>query len=476
MSKAENSPEKPSDHIHELYEDIDHWEVNTGEETIHAKRMPGMFRNLKWLAASTWLIFFFGPYLRWGDRQAITFDIAGRQFHIFGITILPQDVWMLSLVLLFFAILLAAVTSIAGRVFCGYFCFQTVWTDLFTWIEERLEGKPGARRKADKLPLLQRNMPRKILKHLIWILIGAFTGISFTLWFGDAYEMWGDYFHLNVSLFSWIVVATFTFFTYLFAGFMREQVCLWLCPYARIQGVMLDVDTVVPTYDFHRGEPRARLKKGKHDPAEGDCIECNQCYAVCPTGVDIRNGQQEGCITCGLCLDACDSVMDKIDKPRGLIRYMSLDELQGKEQPPLYRRPRPLIYMSIMLLAAMGIIYGLTHLGSLELRILHERQPLFVLQSDGSIQNKYVFKVLNKTHDDMKIGVTAKSEHKLVLVGADRELLAPPGRTSSFTLFVRIPKRELTAEREPITFTIYNVDDDKITNTYESMFFGPRVR
>jgi len=476
MSEKANSSEQPKDHIHELYEEIDHWEVNTGEETIHAKRMPGMFRNLKWLAASTWLIFFLGPYLRWGDRQAITFDIDGRQFHIFGITILPQDVWMLSLVLLFFAILLAAVTSIAGRVFCGYFCFQTVWSDIFTWVEEKLEGKPAVRRKADKLSLSQKINPRKILKHIVWILIGTFTGISFTLWFGDAYEMWGAYLHLDVALFTWIVVATFAFFTYLFAGFMREQVCLWLCPYARIQGVMLDVDTVVPTYDFHRGEPRARLKKGKHDPAEGDCIECNQCYAVCPTGVDIRNGQQEGCITCGLCLDACDSVMDKIDKPRGLIRYMSLDELQGKPQPPLYKRPRPLIYMSIMLFAAIGIVYGLTHLGDLELRILHERQPLFVLQSDSSIQNKYVFKVLNKTHEKMSIGVNAKGAHELVLVGADRELMAPPGRTSSFTLFVRIPKRELIAEREPITFTIYNVDDDKITTSYESMFFGPPVR
>lgn len=476
MSEQANNSEQSHDHIHELYEEIDHWEVNTGEETIHAKRMPGKFRNLKWLAASTWLIFFFVPYLRWDDRQAIIFDIMGRQFHIFGITILPQDVWMLSLVLLFFAILLAVVTSIAGRVFCGYFCFQTVWTDAFTWIEEKLEGKPAARRKASKLPLLQQNLPRKILKHTIWILIGAFTGVSFTLWFGDAFEIWQAYFDFSITIWAWGTVATFAIFTYLFAGFMREQVCLWLCPYARIQGVMLDIDTIVPTYDFHRGEPRARLKKGKHDPAEGDCIECNQCYAVCPTGVDIRNGQQEGCITCGLCLDACDSVMDKIDKPRGLIRYMSLDELQGKEQPPVYKRPRPLIYMSIMLLAAIGIIYGLTHLGSLELSVLHERQPLFVLQSDGSIQNRYELKVLNKTHDDMKIGVTAKGAESLILVGNERELLAAPGKTSKFTFFVRVPKNDLTAEREPITFTIHNMDDDKITASYESMFFGPRVR
>ncbi len=475
MSEQANIGKPSHEHINELYEEIDHWDVNTGDETIHAKRMPGRFRNLKWLAASVWLIFFFAPYLRWGDRQAITFDIMGRQFHIFGITILPQDVWMLSLVLLFFAILLAVVTSIAGRIFCGYFCFQTVWTDLFTWIEEQLEGKPVARRRASQLPLLQQNISRKIVKHTLWILIGVFSGVSFTLWFGDAFEMWQAFFNNSVTLWAWGTVFIFTFFTYLFAGFMREQVCLWLCPYARIQGVMVDVDTILPTYDYHRGEPRARLKKGKHDPAEGDCIECNQCYAVCPTGVDIRNGQQEGCITCGLCLDACDTVMDKIDKPRGLIRYMSLDELQGEKQPPLFKRPRPLIYMSIMLLAAIGIVYGLTHLGALELSVLHERQPLFVLQSDNSIQNRYELKVLNKTHSDVKIGVKARGNESLVLIGNRRERVAIPGRISSFTIFVRIPKADLTAEREPITFTVYNLDDDKISANYESMFFGPRI-
>lgn len=218
MSEKANSSEQSNRQIDELYEEIDHWEVNTGEETIHAKRMPGKFRNLKWLAASTWLIFFLVPYLRWDDRQAITFDILGRQFHIFGITILPQDVWMLSLVLLFFAILLAVVTSIAGRVYCGYFCFQTVWSDIFTWIEEKLEGKPAARRKAGKLPLSQQNLPRKILKHAIWILIGAFTGISFTLWFGDAFEIWQAYFDLTITIWAWGTVATFAIFTYLFAG------------------------------------------------------------------------------------------------------------------------------------------------------------------------------------------------------------------------------------------------------------------
>ncbi|MCW8887505.1 MAG: 4Fe-4S dicluster domain-containing protein, partial [Gammaproteobacteria bacterium] len=266
--------------------------------------------------------------------------------------------------------------------------------------------------------------------------------------------------------------------TYGLAGYLREQTCFWLCPYARIQGVMVDNTTMVPTYDFIRGEPRGRVKKGDKETGRstGDCVDCNQCVAVCPTGVDIRHGQQEGCITCALCIDACDSVMDKINKPRGLVKYMSLDELNGKEQPPIYKRPRPLIYMSIMTVAAIGILYGLTHLGALELSVLHERSPLFVLQSDGSIQNKYELKILNKTHKDMKIGVRAEGHQSLTLVGADREIIAQPADTASFTVFVRIPKKELAGERESLSFKIYNLEDDKISDEYKSMFFGPRVR
>ena len=289
---AENSQQS----LEDIYEGIEHWHVNTGGQTIHAKRMPGKFRNLKWLAMLVWLSFFIGPYLRWGDRQAVIFDIPNRKFQIFDITILPQDVWMLSLVLLFFAILLAVVTSLAGRVFCGYFCFQTVWTDLFTLIEEKLEGNPAQRRKLDSAPWNGRKIAIKGAKHLIWIAIGVFTGITFTLWFADAFEMWGAYFDGSADPFAWGSVATFAFFTYLFGGHMREQVCFWLCPYARLQGVMMDAETILPAYDYNRGEPRGKLRKGSIEEGKGDCIECKQCIAVCPTGVDIRDGQSEGCL------------------------------------------------------------------------------------------------------------------------------------------------------------------------------------
>ncbi len=471
MSETAEKNQQPVD---ELYEEYGHWHINTGDVTIHAKRVPGRFRNLKWLAASVWLVFFLGPYLRWGDRQAIILDIPNRKFQIFDITILPQDVWMLSLVLLFFAILLAVVTSVAGRVFCGYFCFQTVWTDIFTLIEEKLEGNPAQRHKLDKAPWDGRKIAIKGIKHSIWIAIGIFTGISFTLWFADAYELWAAYLAFDVHGFALGAVGVFAFFTYLFGGIMREQVCFWLCPYARIQGVMMDAETIVPAYDYNRGEPRARLKKDESQEGKGDCIDCNQCIAVCPTGIDIREGQQEGCITCGLCLDVCDSIMDKIDKPRGLIRYTSLDALEGTPHIPLIKRPRILVYLAILSLAVGGILYGLTHLGSLELKVIHSRSPLFVQMSDGTVQNKFDLKILNKLDHVVEVRVSATGPEGLELVDGDKTLSLKSGKITSRIVFVKVPNTSLSESRVPLTFTVQNVAQPEDSISYESAFFSSR--
>jgi len=462
-------------HLEELYSEADYWQVNTGGKTIHAKRMPGFYRNIKLVSMTVWLSFFLGPYLRWNERQAILLDIPNRQFHIFNITILPQDVWMLAMVLLFFALLLAAVTSTAGRVYCGYFCFQTIWTDIFTWIEEKLEGSPAKRMKMDQAPWSFTKFRIKFIKHSIWLSIGILTGISFTAWFTDAYQLWVDYLTLQASIAEWVPVGVFAFFTHLFAGHMREQVCFWLCPYARIQGAMVDCGTVLPTYDFTRGEPRGKLKKDKSDTniEQGDCIDCKQCVAVCPTGIDIRHGQQEGCITCALCLDACDAVMDKIKRPRGLIKYISLDEIQGIPVVKLYKRPRVIVYSGIMALAVGAIIYGLTTLATLELKVLHERQPLFVMRSDGSVQNKYVLKILNKTKNDMSVSLSAKGHEALQLIGAEKPLAIPMGHVSAYTVFLRIPANKLGQERIPITLRIQSIEQPKFSTEYQSMFFGP---
>jgi cytochrome c oxidase accessory protein FixG len=462
----------------EIYAEAEQWHVNTGNETIHAKRIPGRWRVIKWLAASVWLIFFLGPYLRWDGRQAVLFDIPNRQYHLFGATVLPQDFWMLSLLLLFFAILLAVATALAGRVYCGYFCFQTVWTDVFTLIEEVLEGNPAQRRKLDAAPFSGRKVRIKAVKHLAWVAIGFATGFSFVAWFYGAQKLWADFFVGQANVAVYAAVALFTAGTYVLAGWMREQVCFWLCPYARIQGVMLDRTTVVPAYDEARGEPRGRMKKGETEAnrSTGDCVDCNQCVAVCPTGVDIRQGQQEGCITCGLCIDACNAVMDKVGRPRGLIRYASLDEMEGKAVPRMLTRPRVWVYTAILVVALTGIIYGLSSLTAIDLKVLHERAPLFVQLSDGSIQNKYTVKVLNKTNEDLDVSISVEAAVPMTVSQLEESIPARHGEVAPGIVFVKIRPKDLQGDSVPLTFVARAKlpNGSEIESSRESAFFGPR--
>jgi len=466
-------------HVTEIYKEFETWKVNVGDKTIHAKRMPGFYRTLKYLTGATWLVFFVGPYFRWNGSQAVLFNIADRQFHFFDLTVLPQDIWMLSLVLLLAAMTLFAVTSVASRVFCGYFCFQTVWTDVFTWIEGIIEGNPTQRRKLDSSPWSLEKIRLKIFKHSIWLVIAVLTGVSFSIWFVDAFDYWHNLMTFSLPKVGWVTLIMFTAGTYVLAGLMREQACFWLCPYARIQGVMTDNQSIMPTYDNKRGEPRGKIQRSTENnanaQAKGDCIDCFQCVQVCPTGVDIRDGSQLGCITCGLCLDACDSIMDKVGRPRGLIRYASLDEIEGRPIKKLYQHPRTLVYIGIILIALSGIIYGLSHLGSMTLRVIPERQPLFVIMSDGSIQNKYEFKVVNKTDKDLHVNVTAVGGIPgQVIIGAEQPPLTHHGRGTSFTIFVKAPGGSITQEVTPIDFQIQSSEDPSVKAVYSSKFNAPK--
>ncbi len=466
------SERKEGQSIEEIYADAVHWHVNTGGETIHAKRMGGRFRSLKWWTGSLWLLFFLSPYARWEGHQAILFDIPHRQFHFFSLTIWPQDIWMLSLVLILLAMTLFGVTAVAGRVWCGYFCFQTVWTDWFTWLEDKIEGNPIQRRKLDAAPWDARKIRLKLFKHSLWLLIAILTGVTFAGYFTDIYRLWVDYLTLQAPLVAWVVLAAFIFGTYVFAGFMREQVCFWLCPYARIQGVMVDKDTILPTYDAKRGEPRGKSRGG--DEARGDCVDCKLCVAVCPTGVDIREGMQEGCITCGMCIDACDSVMEKVGRPKGLIRYMSEKEMLGERLPPLYRRPRVIVYSAIFLLSVSGILYGLTHIPPVELSVVHERQPLFMQMSDGSIQNKYTFKAVNKTPEDLRLRLSVSGVPGLQLLAADGDTVTlKSGKTIPFHVFLRARRTQLKQANTPVRFRLQGIDKPEISLEYESVFIGP---
>ncbi|WP_430009172.1 cytochrome c oxidase accessory protein CcoG [Methylophaga lonarensis] len=460
-----------------LQDEIIEWQLNAGEQQIVAKRMPGRYRRLKWFGMSVWLIYFLGPYLRWQGQQAVLLDIPNRQFHIFSMTLYPQDIWMLSLTLLFFAILLAVVSAVAGRVFCGYFCFQTVWTDIYTLIEEWLEGNtPQKQQKFRQEPFSLNKLSRRLTKHSLWMLIALLTGITFSAWFTDAYQLWRDVFALQAHIAVWIALAVFTVFTYGFAGFMREQVCFWLCPYARLQSVMYDQDTVLPAYDVERGEPRGKLQRGQLASGQGSCIDCKLCVAVCPTGIDIRKGQQEGCITCGLCIDACDSVMDKIEQPRGLIRYASHAELVDHQKPQaLLLRPRVLVYCTIMLVSLVGVVYGFATLSPTAFTALPERQPLYVQLSDGSIQNRYTLKLLNKQNQPMEVQYRLEAPTGFTLHGLHDSYHIEPGQMLQVMALVR---REANMDADGITslrFVADVINDASIDIYHDSVFIGPET-
>lgn len=465
--------------IDDIYEEVGEWHINVGEEKIYPKRMKGRLRNIKWLTGSIWLVFFLGPFLRWGDHQAVLLDLPNRKFHIFSITVLPEDLWLLAFVLLFFAILLAVVTALAGRVFCGYFCFQTVWTDIYMLIESWLEGNPRERKKLDDQPFsvsfsYLRKVKIKAIKHSLWLIIAWLTGMSFVAWFMDTHDLWSGLFNLNLPNAAWITIGSFILGTYILAGFMREQTCLWLCPYSRIQGVMVDEQTLMPAYDAQRGEPRGHRKKDTDTESLGACIDCYQCVVVCPTGIDIRHGQQQGCITCGLCIDACDAVMDKIGQPRGLVRYDSLSGLRGQEKQPWYQSIRVWVYTSILAFSVGAVAYGISTLDALELKVIHNRLPLFVQLSNGDIQNRYELKVLNKTDRPQWVNITLQSSINAKLIGAEQTVELKPSGINPISVFVKAEDTRLTQESYPVTFTVETAHGEHFSAKRDSIFIGPR--
>ena len=412
------------------------------QRRIYARRVWGKFRKLKWLSMVTLLAIYYGvPWLRW-DRgphapdQAILIDMPGRRGYFFGIEIWPQEVYYLAGILIFAAVGLFFVTSMLGRVWCGYACPQTVWTDLFIWVERIVQGDRNARMKLDKAPLTFEKIWKKGLTHFIWVIIGLCTGGAWVFYFNDAPTLFDQMIHFDVpwSVGGWIVALTGS--TYLMAGYAREQVCTYMCPYARFQSAMFDKDTLIISYDKERGEPRAHHKQGDSWEGRGHCIDCDSCVVVCPMGIDIREGLQMECIACGLCVDACNNVMDKIGLPRGLIRYdtennyeerclSSPSPLEGEgrvggispqsnmlKDSPLPNpppqggrrlrilRPRTIYYSAILSIVGGLMLYGLLTRTPMELNVIHDRNPLFVHLSDGHVRNSYTIKILNKAHDD----------------------------------------------------------------------------
>jgi cytochrome c oxidase accessory protein FixG len=377
---------------------------------IYPMAVSGRFRKIKWaILFFTLGLYYFLPFLRY-DRgpnapgQALLIDLEGRRAYFFFIEIWPQEVYYLTGLLIIAAFALFLMNAVAGRLWCGYLCPQTVWTDLFLWVERKVEGDRRERMALDKDPWTFNKLARRATKHFFWLMIAWWTGGAWVLYFADAPTLVYDLatFQAPWAAYLWIGILTTT--TYLLAGFMREQICIYMCPWPRIQAALTDEKALNVTYRWDRGEPRGSLKQNKALALKGlpagDCIDCHQCEWVCPTGVDIRKGIQLDCIQCGLCIDACDNIMEKIGKPTGLIAYDTDENIErridGKE--PVYEivRARTVIYSALIAVVGAIMLFVLLNRDFADINVLHDRNPIFVAQSDGTIRNGYTVRLLNK--------------------------------------------------------------------------------
>lgn len=384
--------------------------------SIFPRSVKGRFRNLKWgVLALAYSVYFFLPWLRWerenGPSQAVLFDLVGRKFYLFDLVVHPQDIFWLAGLLMIAAYLLFFVTGLAGRVFCGYFCFQTLWTDVFVWVERVVQGERPARIRLDKQPWNGEKIRKVGLTHLLWLLIAFLTGLTFVIYWGDAFDLVSHFFQGDAPFAAYATAFFLTATTYVMAGVAREQVCTYMCPYSRFQAVMFDRDTLIVSYDEKRGEAsngRQKLRKGfktqeeREEQGHGDCIDCGYCVQVCPTGIDIRNGLQIQCISCALCIDACDTIMDSMGWERGLVGYSSQRVEEGGEKARTLR-PKVIGYFAVLMVAIGLLVWSVAQQAPFDFSVSQVRQPIFVQLSDGRIQNSYELKVNNKTNHTLQL-------------------------------------------------------------------------
>jgi cytochrome c oxidase accessory protein FixG len=442
------------------------------EEKVYPREVKGRFATLRRIAMFVLLgAFYLGPWLTWGGRQAILFDLPARKFYIFGMTLWPQDFIYLALLLIILAVSLFFFTAIAGRLWCGFACPQTVWTEAFTWIEMAIEGDRSKRMKLDKAPWTFDKIRKKVLKQFFWITLALYTGYTFVGYFSAIGPLTADLVTFTAGPWEWFWVLFYGFATYGNAGFMREQVCKYMCPYARFQGAMFDRDSLIITYDSERGEPRGGRRR-RDDPAEkglGSCVDCTMCVQVCPTGIDIRNGLQYECIACAACIDACDAVMDKFDYPRGLIRYSTERALEHKK----YRliRPRTIVYTGILTVLLASMITTIAMRKPVILDVIRDRNTLYRDVGRQGIENNYTVRVINKHNEDHDYELSVSGIEQMTIRSETRFSLAGE---SVLTLPVSIAvPHEYAAGGHVIEFRIDATDGSGISIIEEGRFRGP---
>lgn len=434
---------------------------------IFPRSVKGRFRSIKWaILVLAYGVYFLLPWLRWertaGPSQAVLFDIEARRFYLFDLVVHPQEIFWLAGLLIIAAMLLFFVTGIAGRVFCGYFCFQTLWTDVYILVERLVQGERPARIRLAKAPWGAAKLFKLGLTHALWLLVAFATGLTFTLYWGNAPELAQAVFTGSAPFPAYATTLFLTATTYVMAGLAREQVCTYMCPYARFQSAMFDRDTLIVAYDTARGEGnagRAKLGKGRktHDERQaqgfGDCIDCGYCVQVCPVGIDIRNGLQYQCISCALCIDACDTIMDSMQWPRGLIGYDS-QRHQETGEPSRIFKPKTIAYGVILLLATAALAWNIVSTAQLDVSAHQVRQPLYVVLSDGRIQNSYELKLNNLSQQPMPIDVSVRGLSGAELdMGNFDQLILQPEQRLRLHVRVRMPRRA-DVDQLPFEFVI----------------------
>ena len=445
------------------------------QEPIFPRRVYGFFRNLKWVIMILTLgIYYLTPWIRW-DRganmpdQAVLVDLANRRFFMFWIEIWPHEFYFVAGLLIMAGLGLFLFTSALGRVWCGYACPQTVWTDLYILVERWIEGDRNARVRLWKARWDLRKWRLRLVKWFLWLLIGLATGGAWVFYFTDAPTLLHDLVAGTAHPVAYVTIAVMTLTTFVFGGFAREQICIYACPWPRIQSAMMDEDTLVVAYREWRGEPRGKLRKGELAEGQGDCIDCMACVNVCPMGIDIREGQQMECITCALCIDACDEVMDRIGKPRGLIDYMALKdeaaERAGEKPKNVWKhilRPRTILYTVLWSGVGIALIVALFIRSPIDVNVTPVRNPLYVTLSDGAIRNTYELRLRNKFADDrlFEISQTSDAPLQISLEGTDGTTVnVPADATRTQRVYIVAPKGSAAAvaKRTPVRLWIEDV-------------------
>ncbi len=449
-------------------------ELYASRKKIYVKEITGFFQKIR--SVSLWMLmimYFATCWIQFDGVQIVLFDLPARKFHLFGTTFWPQDFVLLSWLLIICAFGLFFITTMFGRVWCGYTCPQTAWTFIFMWIEERVEGSRNQRMKLDKAENTPNKLGKKLLKHALWIFVAFATGLTFVGYFYPIRELVPDLLSFSIEdgwAYFWI--GFFTVATYANAGWMREQVCLYMCPYARFQSVMFDKDTLVVSYDPARGEPRGSRKKNSN-PADknlGDCVDCGMCVQVCPTGIDIRDGLQYECIGCALCVDACDQIMEKMNYPKGLISYTTEVNLEGKKSKLL--RPKAVGYFAMIIIMISAVIYSISNRVPLKLDALRDRGSLYQTNAVGFIENGYTLKIVNMVDNQREFVISTEglegakiSTRTVVKIGS--------GEVASIPTVVEIDPGKLDATNVELRFIVTATDDNTVSDSAESRFLGP---